>query len=106
MCAQVQAVKDSFNALADTNVAAEGTNVLKSRFETFTADLESLKAAASSQFESQFDAVQASVDQLQTVIDDAEAAGVATTAAQFIAGLEGLTTTLQEVFTAVDRACA
>jgi len=104
-CAQVQAVKDSFNALVGTDIVSEGTTTLKTRFDTFTADLESLKTSSSSEFSTQFDAVQTSVDQLKTVVDNADTAGVATTAAQFLVGLGGLKTSVTALFTAVDQKC-
>jgi hypothetical protein len=50
-------------------------------------------------------AVQTSVDQLKTVVDGADTAGVATTAAQFAAGLTSLETSTQALFTGVDAAC-
>jgi hypothetical protein len=106
LCTQEQAVKDSFNALAGTDIVSEGTDALKSRFDTFTADLAALKTTASSEFSSQVDAVQTSVDQLKTVVDDADTAGVAATAAGFAAGLGSLKTSTQALFTAIDQACA
>jgi len=104
-CAQEQAAKDSFNALVGTDVVAEGTSTLKTRFDTFTTDLASLKTAASSQFSNELDAVQTSVDQLKTIVDNADTAGAATTAAQLAAGLGSLKTSAQGLFTAVDQAC-
>lgn len=99
-------MKDSFNALVGTDVVSDGTDALKARFETFTNDLASLKTAAGSQFSSEMAAVQASVDQLRAVVDDADTAGVATTTAKFLAGLGGLKTSSQALFTALDQSCA
>ena len=104
-CAQVQAVKDSFNALVGTDIVSEGTDTLKTRFDAFTADLTSLKTSSSEEFSTEFDAVQTSVDQLKTVVDDADSAGVAKTAAQFLVGLGSLKTTVTALFTAVDQKC-
>lgn len=104
-CAQVQAVKDSFNALVGTDIVSEGTDTLKTRFDAFTADLTSLKTSSSEEFSTEFDAVQTSVDQLKTVVDDADSSGVAKTAAQFLVGLGSLKTTVTALFTAVDQKC-
>jgi hypothetical protein len=104
-CSQEQAVKDSYNALVDTDVTAEGTNTLKTRFDTFSSDLASFKTAAGSQFSSEMTAVQTSVDQLKTIVDDADTAGVATTATQFAVGLTTLKTSIETLFAAVDAAC-
>ncbi len=104
-CAQVQAVKDSFNALVGTDIVSEGTDTLKTRFDAFTADLTSLKTSSSEEFSTEFDAVQTSVDQLKTVVDDADSAGVAKTAAQFLVGLGSLKTSVTALFTAVDQKC-
>ena len=83
-------MKDSFSALVGTDVLAEGTETLKTRLEALTTNLATLKTAAGSQFSSQLDAVQSSVDQLKTVVDNADQAGAATTATQFAAGLGSL----------------
>lgn len=104
-CAQAQAVKDSFSALIDTDVVAEGTDSLTTRFDAFMSDLESLKTAAGSGFSGEIDALQSSVDQLKTVVDNADTAGAAATATAFVAGLDALKTSAQALFTAVDQAC-
>jgi hypothetical protein len=104
-CAAEAAVKDSYDTLIATDVVAEGTDTLKRRFEAFTTDLASLETAAGSRFSSQVDAVQGSVDQLEKVIRDAGSVGIATTAERFSAGLGDLKTSVEALFTEVDRAC-
>jgi hypothetical protein len=105
LCAQQAAAKESFNALTGTDVVAEGTNTLTTRFDAFTVDLESLRSAAHSQFSSELDAVQSSVDQLRKVVDNADNVDVATTATQSVAALGSLKTSVQALFAAVDQAC-
>jgi hypothetical protein len=104
-CDSAQAVKDSFNALITTDVLAEGTDTLKTRFATFTTDLAAFRTDAKSNFATEVDAVQGSVDQLKTVVDNADSAGAATTASQFVAGLVTLKTSMQTLITAIDDAC-
>lgn len=106
LCSQEAAVKASFEALVGTNVVAEGTTTLQTRFDTFASDLATLRGTAKSQFSSEFDAVQSSVDQLKAVVDKADTQDAATTAAEFVGGVASLKTTTQALFTAIDRACS
>ncbi len=104
-CDERQATETSYSALTDTNVVTEGTNTLKTRFDTFTNDLKDLKSAAGTEFSSEIDAVQSAAGDVGTVVDNADTASLSTTANQLSSSLTGLKNSVKGLFTEMDNAC-
>jgi hypothetical protein len=81
VCADLDTARASLQALVDTDLVQEGTNTLKTRFETFKTDVQTLVDSAKAELAPQVAAVKASVATLQEVVtglaEDPTAADVA-----------------------------
>ncbi len=74
-CADAEALTASIAALADVDVAAEGTDGVTAAVATVKSDLETFAASASDELQPQVEAVQTSVESLEMAIDDFDAEG-------------------------------
>ena len=103
-CSAADEAQESFQELRSTNVIEDGTNVLEDRFQTFSSDAKSLIAAGRKQFQTETDALRASLQQAKEVIeglgeDAAQAAPLVSSA------IKDLQASTQDLFDEVDQAC-
>lgn len=104
-CASVDAVSSSLGALVNTKIIQEGTDTLKSRFDTFQTDVGSLIDSAGANFATQGAAVDASVAILQTAVANVKDSPSAADVAALKPAIEGLSTSTNALVEAVKSAC-
>ena len=103
-CSAVDEAQQSFQELKSTNVIEDGTNVLEDRFQTFSSDAKSLIAAARDEFQTETDALRASLQQSKEVLeglgeDAAQAAPLVSST------IQDLQTSTRDLFDEVAQAC-
>ena len=103
-CSARGEAQQSFEVLRSTNVIEDGTAALEERFQTFSSDVETLVEAAKDEFQTETDALRASLQEAEQVI---EGLGQdATEAAPLVSpAIDDLQTSTQELLDAVDQAC-
>lgn len=104
-CDELSATESSLEALVNTDVLAEGTDVLTERYDDFTAQLSSLVDAAGDEFSDETAAVESSVDQVGAVVDEAANLNLGTAAEEAGPALEGLQSSTQALLDSVQSAC-
>lgn len=104
-CASVDAVASSLDALVNTKVLQEGTDALKSRFDTFRTDVRALTDSARAEFVKESTAVDASVATLQTAVTSLKDSPSAAQAASLKVALQGVSTSTKALVDAVKGAC-
>lgn len=104
-CSQLTTTQEAYDELAGTDVLAEGTDTLSTRYDAFAAEVDQLLGSAQTEFADESDAVRAAVDQVGGVVESAAELNIGEAAQQLqpaLSGLQGATTSL---FTAVTQAC-
>jgi hypothetical protein len=93
VCTDREALESSVAALQDVDVRAEGANGLTAAIGTVEDDLRAFGDSAGSELQPQVDAVQDSIDQLKTAVDNLDSDGVAA-AVSAVSGVASSTATL------------
>lgn len=104
-CAGVDAVSSSLDALVKTKVLQEGTDALKSRFDTFRTDVRALTDSARANFAKESTQVDASVATLQTAVARLKDSPSAAEVASLKLALQGVSTSTKALVDAVKGAC-
>jgi len=104
-CDELSATQSSLETLVDTDVLAEGTDVLSQRYDAFASQLDALIAAAGDEFSEESAAVQASLDQVGTVVDEATSLNLGSAAAQAEPALDSLSTSTQALVDSIQNSC-
>ena len=103
-CSARGEAQQSLEELRSTNVVEDGTAALEERFQTFSSDIETLVEAAKDEFQTETDALRASLQKSEQVIeglgqDAAEAAPLVSPA------IDDLQASTQDLLDAVDQSC-
>jgi phage-related protein len=104
-CDELSATESSFEALVNTDILAEGTDVLTERYDAFAAQVSSLIDAAGDEFADESAAVEASVDQVGAVVDEAANLNLGTAAEEAAPAVEDLSSSTQALLDSVQNAC-
>ena len=104
-CSQLATTEAAYDALADTDVLADGTDTLSERYDTFSVEVDQLLGSAQTEFADESDAVRAAVDQLGAVVESAADLNLADAAQQLQPALASLQSSTTALFTAVNDAC-
>ena len=105
VCAQRAAVKADLDALTSTQVLKDGTNALRSRYQTLVTNSQQLREAAKVQFAAEATAAQASLDALSTAIADLKASPSVAQAAAIAPLLAEVKASMQSLLDAIQSAC-
>ena len=105
VCSDVDTVKASLQALADTDVAQEGTNTLKERFATLQSDLQTLWGSAQAEAAPETDAVKAATAQLKDVLAGVKDSPTAADLAQVKPSLQAVKTSTEDLITSLGSTC-
>lgn len=104
-CDELSATQSAFDDLVSTDILAEGTDILSDRYDAFASQVDSLIAAAGEEFADESAAVEASLDQVRTVIDEATSLNAGAAAEQAGPALDSLRSTTQALLASVQNAC-
>jgi uncharacterized protein YoxC len=105
-CDQRDQVRQDYEALVNTDVVAEGTDVLSQRFNTLQEDIQRLtNTAAGQEFGTEIAAVNASMSQVSTTIQGVKDAPGVEAAAQVVPALSNLKSSATALIDAVSSAC-
>jgi hypothetical protein len=105
VCADLDTAKASLQALADTNIAQDGTTTLKARLTTVESDLQTVLDSAKAQFATQTTDVKSSLSTLDDSVAGLWDDPNATTLASVKTSLAAVKTSTQDLLTSVGDTC-
>lgn len=105
VCTQRAAVKADLDALTSTQVLKEGTDALRSRYQTLVTNSQQLREAAKVQYAAEVTATQASLDALSTALADLKASPSIAQASAIAPLLAEVKASMQSLLDAIQSAC-
>ncbi len=104
-CDEVSATRSAFETLVGTDVLAEGTDALQQNYEAFSTQVDSLMASAGEEFADETAAVEASLAQVGTVVDEAANLNLGAAAQQAGPALESLSASTRSLLDSIQSTC-
>jgi len=104
-CAEVATLKDSLTALTQVEPVQDGLTALQSSVATVKTDLESAATAVSEALEPSVDQVQSSFDALENVLQGVTANDLADSATEIRTALTGVGTALTDLESEITDKC-
>lgn len=105
VCAQRATVKADLDALTGTQVLNEGTDALRSRYETLVTNSQQLLEAAKVEYAAEVTAAQASLDALNAAVADLTASPSLAQASAIAPRLAEVKASMQSLLDAIQSAC-
>ena len=105
-CSAVNNLKNSIEALPNTDVIQNGTNALKSAVTKVENDANAVVSAAKSDFSNEIDAVKTSVDSLSSTVKQLSSSPSAATLAQLPGEASAVATALKNLADATSSKCS
>jgi hypothetical protein len=105
LCADLETVRGSLDALVSTEVLREGTATLKERFATFESSVRDFIDAAQAEFAPQATAARAAVDDLKAAVDGLADSPSVSDVAAITAALASVRASVTALIDAVQGAC-
>lgn len=105
VCTQRAAVKADLDALTSTQILKEGTDALRSRYQTLVTNSQQLREAAKVQYAAEATAAQASLDALSAAVADLKASPSIAQASAIAPLLAEVKASMQSLLDAIQSAC-
>lgn len=105
VCTQRAAVKADLDALTSTQILKEGTDALRSRYQTLVTNSQQLREAAKVQYAAEATAAQTSLDALSAAVADLKASPSIAQASAIAPLLAEVKASMQSLLDAIQSAC-